>query len=301
MAQVPWGEVIAIGSSILGGAIGSAGAGDAAKNARRLATASYRSQVAAAEQARADMYPWISAGTAALNEQRKQLGLPPMQESEKPFVASLESLKPLPTEYYGSKKSAKKGGGYYDPRTGQVYRMVSEGPGRGQFQKEARVIEALKAPATNVQPGGPGGMVPGAQPVGGGRYGAFESSPGYLFAYDEAMRAVNSGNSAKGRAYSGANMRELTRYAAGMASQDYDKYYNRLAGLSNTGANTAGNAGSINVNASANQGNALYNAGMARASGIANQANIWGQAIADIGGTLGDWWTRSQEKKKGTA
>lgn len=293
-----WAAVIAGGTAIAGSVIGSQGAQDAAKNQRRAATAALRTQQQQYAQTRADLAPWMSAGTAALNEQRRQLGLPPMTEAEKPFVPSLETLKPLPSEYYGNKKKAKKGGQYYDPRTGQVYKMTSEGPGAGQFGATSTVIQALKSPETNVSAGGSSTFneaAGGSTLPAGGRYGAFETTPGYLFKYDETMKAVNSQNAARGRSYSGAALREAARYAAGLASQEYDNYYNRLAGLSNTGANTSVNAASIGTQQAGNMGTAQLASGMARSSGIANQADIWGQTAGVLGDIASEYF-RNRKK-----
>jgi hypothetical protein len=145
--------------------------------------------------------------------------------------------------------------------------------------------------------------------------GAFESSPGYQFLLDEGANAINKRNAATGSFYSGAPMRELARYTAGLASQDYENwfnrtrtaytdqyerdkgeytdYFNRLAGIAGTGqtatyntaqlgANAATNAGSALQSGAGNYAQALIGAGDARASGVIGAGNAQRKTMFDI-------------------
>jgi len=55
----------------------------------------------------------------------------------------------------------------------------------------------------------------------------FEKSPGYDFRLQEGLKAVNNAASARGNIDSGANMKALTRYGQGFASNEYENAYNR--------------------------------------------------------------------------
>lgn len=112
-------------------------------------------------------------------------------------------------------------------------------------------------------------------------YQGFTSSPGYDFMRGEGQRAIDMSAAARGGLFSGRTARESQRYATGLAAQDYGQYLNRLAAMSGTGQTATGTVGALGSASAANQGNALMQAGNARASGY----NAIGNAVT---GTLGD-------------
>lgn len=110
----------------------------------------------------------------------------------------------------------------------------------------------------------------------------YEQSPGYQFRMDEGLKAVNRSASAKGLMASGANQKALTRYGQGVASDDYNTWYNRKAGqagIGQTATNTGIAAGGA---ASSNIGNALIGQGNARASGYADAANAYSGGVNNL-------------------
>jgi hypothetical protein len=120
--------------------------------------------------------------------------------------------------------------------------------------------------------------------------GMFMETPGYQFRFDEGQRALESSAAARGRLTSGATGRELTRYGQGVASEEFDKYANRLAALSGTGqtatgatanlgAQTAGAAGNALMAGAAGRADAYMAGGTARASGYAGAANAINSGI----------------------
>jgi len=74
--------------------------------------------------------------------------------------------------------------------------------------------------------------------------GDFYTSPGYDFRLKEGLRAVDAGASANGILHSGATIKAEQAYGQGLASSEFDKYYNRLFGLSQLGENAAAQTGS---------------------------------------------------------
>lgn len=115
-------------------------------------------------------------------------------------------------------------------------------------------------------------------------YDRFREAPGYQFAFDEGIRALDRSASAGGRLMGGGYGRELVRYGQGIADQQFNTYADRLAALAgtgqsstaataNAGANAAANIGSMTMAGAAAQGNAMMAAGTARASGYAGIAN----------------------------
>lgn len=99
---------------------------------------------------------------------------------------------------------------------------------------------------------------------------SYTQSPGYDFRFREGIRAIDNAASRRGMVDSGARDKALMRFGQGIAAEDYNNWYNRLAGIAGVGQTATG------------QGNAL-----AGAYGT-NLANIYGQgANAQAAGTVG--------------
>ena len=129
--------------------------------------------------------------------------------------------------------------------------------------------------------------------LAGGKFDT--SNPAYQFQLKQGQQALDRSSAARGMGYSGAQMKASQEYGQGLASQEYDKqynrasgefgdYFNRLAGLSQGGQQAAGsmaNAGSQYANSASNTFGNLSNAqtsilgqqANARASGYAANAN----------------------------
>ncbi len=118
----------------------------------------------------------------------------------------------------------------------------------------------------------------------------FQATPGYQFSVDEGIRALDRSAAAQGRLQGGGYGRDLVDYGIGMANQEFNTYADRLAGLAGMGQGAtsatstlgAGAANSISnslMTGAQLQGNALQNAGTARASGYAGIGNAVNQGI----------------------
>lgn len=87
----------------------------------------------------------------------------------------------------------------------------------------------------------------------------WQQDPGYQFQLQQGNTAINNAAAARGMGNSGATLKALTAYGQNMASQEYDKIYNRensrLSQLAGYGQNAVTNT----ANASANLGNSLSN------------------------------------------
>ena len=138
--------------------------------------------------------------------------------------------------------------------------------------------------------------------LGGGQFNV--NNPQYQFLQKQGMQALDRSAAARGMGYSGAQMKALNEYGQGLASQQYDKeynraaqeygnYYNRLASLSQGGQQAAQSLGGIGSNYSANAANTLgslssqlqNNIGQganARASGYIGKANAIGGGIQQM-------------------
>ena len=129
--------------------------------------------------------------------------------------------------------------------------------------------------------------------LAGGKFDT--SNPAYQFQLKQGQQALDRSSAARGMGASGAQMKAAQDYGQGMASQQYDKeynrasgefgdYFNRLAGLSQGGQQAAGsmaqaggqfanNAGNTFANLSNAQTGILGQQANARASGYAANAN----------------------------
>jgi hypothetical protein len=101
---------------------------------------------------------------------------------------------------------------------------------------------------------------------------AFRRSPDYEFARAEGLRGVEFSNAGKGMLRSGNNLRDLTTFSSGLATQNFDKYRGALERLA-----------AIGQNAAAGTGNASQAKAAAEASGTVGAANAWGGAAGNIG------------------
>ena len=138
--------------------------------------------------------------------------------------------------------------------------------------------------------------------LAGGKFDT--NNPAYQFQLKQGQQQLDRSNAARGMGYSGAQMKAAQDYGQGMASQQYDKeynratsefgdYYNRLAGLAQGGqqaATTLGSYGNQYANAGSNTlgslggylQNNLGQAANARASGYIGKANAINGGIQNI-------------------
>jgi len=122
----------------------------------------------------------------------------------------------------------------------------------------------------------------------------FQKDPGYDFRMQEGMKALERTQSAKGGLLSGAATKQAQRYGQGMATEEYDKaynrfnqnqtnIYNRLAGLSGTGQTSAQQVGALGANAANSSADILTGGANALAAGKVGSANAWNTGLQGIG------------------
>ena len=96
---------------------------------------------------------------------------------------------------------------------------------------------------------------------------SIQGSPGYQFQMDQGLQAVNRNEAAKGMLGSGNRLQELMQYGQGLASQDYNNQFLRLANLAGASAGQPGTAGSLQN---------AYNQQQAAGVGMLGQAVVGG-------------------------
>ena len=110
----------------------------------------------------------------------------------------------------------------------------------------------------------------------------FFTSPGYQWRLDEGMRAVDAGAAAKGMLRSGATLKAEQEFGQGLASQEFENYYNRLYNLSGMGMKAAGATGDAEMQAGRGQAATAIGAGNAQSSIYGNAASSLGTAASGL-------------------
>jgi len=110
--------------------------------------------------------------------------------------------------------------------------------------------------------------------------GAFQAGPGYGFAMDSGMQALNRSASAAGMLPSGNTLAAATTFGQGLANQEYGNWLGRLSGY--TGEERTGLENKVGLGSLVSTARLENNA--QRAEGL--QAGINGRQTA-IGGALG--------------
>lgn len=129
-----------------------------------------------------------------------------------------------------------------------------------------------------------------------GDYSSFKASPDYQFSLDQGLQGLDRSAAARGSLYSGGHSADILNYAQGLASQNYNQYYNRLAGLAGMGQSAASNLGSIGTGNAASIGNYLGNAGNAQANSAYQTANAntgMANTLVGLAGQYGTQWGSS--------
>ncbi len=92
-----------------------------------------------------------------------------------------------------------------------------------------------------------------------GNFGKFYESPEYQFTRQQGINAQDASAASRGNLFGGAHSRDLTKYASGLASQEYGNFYNRIANSANMGFGAAQALTGVNQNLANAQGNAAWN------------------------------------------
>jgi len=110
----------------------------------------------------------------------------------------------------------------------------------------------------------------------------FMASPDYGFRVTEGINALDRSASSRGRLRSGAQDKAITKYGQNVASGEWGNYQNRLASLAGLGQTSTANLAATGTSAGQAIGNAYQNAGAARASGYAGQANALNSGLNNL-------------------
>lgn len=123
------------------------------------------------------------------------------------------------------------------------------------------------------------------------RMGLMQQSPGYQFRLDEAMKAIQGSQAAKGNLLSGGAMKELTQYSQGIASDEYNNQIDQLFRLATMGQQSDMAKANAAIGVGTNLAEASYSGGMGNVNKYNNISNasygLMGSAAKAGGGGFG--------------
>jgi hypothetical protein len=132
---------------------------------------------------------------------------------------------------------------------GALFALMGQGQsldalGRGHDAAVKRFDTNYYDPYTTATAGAPG-MQANALGLNGpagneAATGAFQESPGYQFALDQGLQALNRNAASRGMLSSGNNTQDILRYSQGLANQEYGNWLSNLGNFSGMGLNAAG-------------------------------------------------------------
>lgn len=125
-----------------------------------------------------------------------------------------------------------------------------------------------------------------------GDWSGFENSPDYAYALQQGIRASDRGAAAHGALGSGGHSADLMQLGQGLALQNANEYWNKLAGRAGQGMTTAQNLGALGSNMATNIGNAYANMGQARQSSYNNNAQLTAGAFGQLGNITQNYLAR---------
>src|ERR1700761_1659406 len=134
-----------------------------------------------------------------------------------------------------------------------------------------------------------------------GDYSGFYNSPGYQFAQQQGIKALDASAASKGNLYSGGYGENLANYASGLASQQYNTWYGQQMGLASLGQNAAAGVGNANSSYANAATGINTNAGNNAASNALGNASIWNNALNQFGSAYGQYASQPGAPSSGTA
>jgi hypothetical protein len=127
----------------------------------------------------------------------------------------------------------------------------------------------------------------------------FQNSADYQFRLDQGLQSQERGASARGGFTGGGADADRIALAQGLAGQAADNYYAKLSSGSGGGYQAANNLGLAGANAAGNIAGYMQNAGNARQSSYAANADANSQFAAGVGGVFNNWYQQNRANNPG--
>lgn len=267
------GGVATIGSSLLS----SSAAGRAANAQTAAANTAAQTQLHMYDTTRGDLAPYRNAGQSALDKLMQALGL-----AQAPAPSSGVAF-----DDANSGQNARIWQSYLDAnpdvmadyqRNSAAYGAAGGNPLEfaARHYAEHGQAEGRQLTGTPTQ----------SDPTALGFQSMLEATPGYQFARNEGISGLDRSAASRGMLLSGGQLRDVTKFASGLAQGTWTDYVNRLAGLTNTGEGAAAQTGQFGANAATGAAGSQLAAGQSTAAGIAGQSNALTSGLQGLANNL---------------
>jgi hypothetical protein len=280
-------------------------AGEAADAQRQATEAGIAEQRRQFNLSRADLEPWRTTGTAAINKLGHYLGLgdgtgnASAKRDWQSFYDEYLKKAPMIESPNGGGQwvtapQASDGGGGGGTGGSEIWVKGAGSTADTAWAKaEADKAFAAQSGAASATPDSDFGLLTRKFSVGD-----FYADPvtelGLQFGLDEGRKGITRMAGARGNRDSGETLKALTKfgsdYTGTKAGESYLRFvndqtniYNRLAGVAGTGQNAANTTGALGANAANNISNMYTAQGNARGAASIAQGNAYGGAGASIG------------------
>lgn len=274
---MPVGATIAAVGTVAGAAIGAVGAQSAAKQQASALNNAEQLQLSMFGTAKDTLSPYTNAGAGAIPALQKLLGLSTggAGGAAAPTVGGVNYdafLKSNPDI------AAWAASGHGDPTAAPGSQTPEQAAAYWIGQHQA-LGDDSRAAASNL-PTFTAADVAAAGGSGNPVEDALQNIPGYQFARDQGIAAVNRSVGSTGQ--TGAQIKGIARFVTGLADQTYGEQVARLQGLVNTGASSAQSLTGAAVQTGANAGSTAAGVGTALAGGTVGATNAVTGALGQI-------------------
>lgn len=275
-----WGMVAVAGATLVTGVMANNASNRAASGAQSAAQNANQLQWDMYQQNRGDQAPWRNTGGAALGQLGNLMGL----QSQGAFNSDLY-LKDHPEVAAAMAENGKSAYDFYLSKYGENNAEGSKyfggSPEFGSMGRDFSMSD-------------------------------YQADPGYQFRLEQGAKALERAGAARGSQLSGAQMKGLTDYNSGMASQEYGNAYNRfmqnrttrfgeLSNLAGLGQSSVGQTGQTGANTANQMGNNLTGAAtVAGNAGMAN-AGTWGNSLNGLANSWNQYQMMNNMQNGGLA
>ncbi len=126
-----------------------------------------------------------------------------------------------------------------------------------------------------------------APTIDGEKFAGFQESPGFKFAFQKGVDAVDASAAAGGGLFSGSTLEDLTKFGQGFASQARGTFLNRLQSLVSVGQTAVGQVAGAGTVFNQFGSQAIAAGGNARSAGTIGQANAFSEGLNSLATVAG--------------
>lgn len=270
---------IALGATVVGGAIQSKSAKKAANAQVQSNDAAIAEQRAAREQLERLLKPYTNAGIPALQGQLDLLGLGGGPATTD-WTAYAQANPEVMQAY--SRSGSAFGQVAYDPSTGTYRQMPGNGQSLEQFAENYYTTTGQQA-GHDISQFRSGGDAAARQEAA---VSAIEAQPMFQTLARQGEDAILQNASATGGLRGGNTQGALAQFRPSLLNQFINQQYQRLAGITALGQNSAAGVGAAGLDVAGGIGNIMMDSGAAQAGNALAQGSILSNGIGQLGGLI---------------